>query len=86
MLEEKEFKFKMNVMDIQATKNIKKYLTKKECAIQLVEPNNKHLNAAERAIQTWKDATISALATTDSDFPLQLWDRLSPQVQDCLTS
>ena len=27
---------------------------------------------------------ISALATTDSDFPLQLWDRLTPQVQDCI--
>ena len=84
MLEEKGFKVKMNVMDNQATKNIKKFLTKKECDIQLVEPNNKHLNAAERAIQTWKDAMIGALATTDSDFPLQLWDRLTPKVQDCL--
>ncbi len=74
----------MNVMDNQATKNIKKFLTKKECDIQLVKPNNKRLNAAEQAIQTWKDAMISALATTDSDFPLQLWDRLTPQVQDCV--
>ncbi len=51
-LEKKGFKVKMNVMDNQATKNIKKFLTKKECDIQLVEPNNKRLNAAERAIQT----------------------------------
>ena len=72
MLEEKGFKVKMNVMENQATKNINKFLTKKECDIQLVEPNNKRLNAAERAIQTWKDAMISALATTDSDFPLKL--------------
>jgi len=83
-LKKKGFKVKMNVMDNQATKNIKKFLTKKECDIQLVEPNNKRLNAAERAIQTWKDAMISALATTDSDFPLQLWDKLTPQVQDCV--
>ena len=27
---------------------------------------------------------IGALATTDSDFSLQLWDRLTPQIQDCL--
>ena len=27
---------------------------------------------------------IGALATTDSDFPLQLWDKLTSQVQDCL--
>jgi hypothetical protein len=47
MLKEKGFKVKMNVMDNQATKNIKKFFTKKECDIQLVKPNNKRLNAAE---------------------------------------
>ncbi len=46
----------------------------------LVEPHNHRVNAAERATQTFKDAFISALATTDQDFPLQLWDRLTPQV------
>ena len=39
---------------------------------------------AERAIQTFKDAFIAALATTDSDFPLQLWDKITPQVQNTL--
>jgi hypothetical protein len=42
------------------------------------------VNAAERAIQRFKDAFISALATTDKDFPLQLWDRLTPQVINTL--
>ncbi len=42
------------------------------------------MNAAERAIQTFKDAFIAALATTDNNFPLQLWDKLAPQVQDTL--
>jgi hypothetical protein len=42
------------------------------------------VNEAERAIQTFKDAFIAALATTDSNFPLQLWDRLMLQVQDML--
>jgi hypothetical protein len=37
-----------------------------------------------QAIQTFKDAFIAALATTDRDFPLQLWDKLAPQVQDTL--
>ena len=84
MLEKKGFKVKLNIMDNQATKHIKKFLTEKECKLQRVEPGNKRLNASERAIQTWKDALIAALATTDSEFPLQLWDRLTPQVQDCL--
>jgi hypothetical protein len=42
------------------------------------------VNAVEHAIQTFKDAFIAMLATTDSDFPLQLWDWLTPQVQDML--
>jgi len=84
MLEAKGYKPKVNVMDNQATKYIKKFLTKNGCKLQLVEPHNHRVNAAERAIQTFKDAFIAALATTDRDFPLQLWDKLAPQVQDTL--
>ncbi len=83
-LEVKGYKPKMNVMDNQATKYIKKFLTKKECDLQVVEPHNHRVNAAECAIQTFKDAFIAALATTDCNFPLQLWDCLAPQVQDTL--
>ena len=71
-------------MDNQATKHIKQFLTENECKLQLVEPHNQRVNAAERAIQTFKDAFIAALATTDSNFPLQLWDKITPQVQDTL--
>jgi hypothetical protein len=71
-LEAKGFKPKLNIMDNQATKYVIKFLEENNCKVQLVEPHNKRLNAAERAIQTWKDAMITVLATTDSDFPLQL--------------
>ena len=71
-------------MDNQATKHIKAFLSVQHCDLQLVEPLNHRVNAAERAIQTFKDAFIAALATTDVDFPIQLWDRLTPQVQTCL--
>ncbi len=47
----------------------------------LVKPHNHGVNAAERAIQTFKAHFISTLATTDSEFPLQLWDCLTPQVE-----
>ncbi len=83
-LTEKGFKPKLNVMDNQATKYIRKFLTKEECKLQLVEPHSHRVNAAERAIQTFKDAFIAALATTDCDFPLQLWDKLTLQVITCL--
>jgi hypothetical protein len=52
--------------------------------LQLLEPHNHRVNAAERAIQTFKDAFIAALATTDGEFPIQLWDRCTPQVRDTL--
>jgi hypothetical protein len=84
LLTEKGYSVKLNVMDNQATKYIKKFLTANECRLQLVEPHNHRVNAAERAIQTWKDAFIAALATTDRDFPIQLWDRLTPQVMSTL--
>ena len=83
-VEAKGYKPKINVMDNQATKYIKKFLTNKECSLQLVEPHNYHVNTVERAIQTFKDTFIAALATTDRDFPLQLWDKLAPQAQDIL--
>ncbi len=80
-LTKKGFMPKLNVMDNQGTKYIKQFLDKNKCKLQLVEPHNLCVNAAERAIQTFKDAT---LATTDSNFPIQLWDRLTPQVQNTL--
>ena len=83
-LTKKGFKVKLNVMDNQATKYIKQFLTKNDCQLQLVEPHNHRVNAVERAIQTFKDAFIAALATTDSNFLIQLWDRLTPQVMNTL--
>ena len=71
-------------MDNQATKYIKQFLTRKECNLQLVEPHNYWVNATARAIKTFKDTFIPALATTDSEFPLQLWDKLAHQVQNTL--
>ena len=52
---------KLNVMDNQATKAIKAYLTPQQCELQLVEPNNHRVNAAERAIPTFKNRFIGAL-------------------------
>jgi hypothetical protein len=78
-LEAKGYKPKMNVMDNQATKYIKFFLTTKDCKLQVVEPHNHRVNAAEWAIQMFKDGFSAALAMTDSKFPLQLWDKLTPQ-------
>jgi hypothetical protein len=81
----KGLKPKINIMDNQATKHIKNFLTEQQCKMQLLELHNHQMNAAKHAIQTYKDAFIAALATTDRDFPIQLWEKLAPQVQDTLT-
>jgi hypothetical protein len=83
-LEAKGYKPRMNVMDNQATKFIKQFLTKKDCNLQVVKPYNHRVNAAECAIQTFQDAFIATLAITDWEFPLKLWDKLAPQVQNTL--
>ena len=49
---------KLNIMDNQATKTIKAYLMPQQCKLQLVEPNNHRVNAAEHAIQTFKNHFI----------------------------
>jgi hypothetical protein len=66
LFKSKRYVIKVNLMDNQASKIIKQYLTSKECDLTLVEPHNHHMNAVECAIQTFKNHFISALAATDS--------------------
>jgi hypothetical protein len=73
-LESKGHKIRLNVMDNQCIRQIKKILTKKDCNLMPVEPHNHHVNAAKRAIQTFKE----------SEFPLQLWEKLTSQVKNKL--
>jgi hypothetical protein len=46
----KGFKPQLNIMDNQATKHIKKFLTENECKLQVVEPNNHRVNAPKCTI------------------------------------
>jgi hypothetical protein len=84
----KGYKICLNAIDNQATKVIQKFLDEQQCHLLLVkphiEPHYHHVNAAERAIQTFKAHFVSALATTNSKSPLQLWDQLTPQVNSTL--
>ena len=58
------------------------YLEEEDINIQLVEPHNHRVNAAERAVQTFKNLFISGLATCDENFPTILWSKLIAQCQD----
>ncbi|KAL7465261.1 hypothetical protein ACHAXS_005587, partial [Conticribra weissflogii] len=51
---------------------------------QFVLAKEHRVNAAESAIQTFKNHFISILCATDPNFPMQLWDQLLPQAEDSL--
>jgi hypothetical protein len=46
---------------------------------QLAPPHIHQCNAAERAIQMFKNHFVTYLCTADKHFPMQLWDRLLQQ-------
>ncbi len=72
------------MIDNQATKVIKAYLTPQQVNLQLVKPHNHHVNAGECTIQTIKNWFIGALDTTNTNFSLQMWVKLALQVQDSI--
>ena len=67
------------MIENQATFSLKEYTTKNYCRWQFIEPADNRVNAAERPIQTFKNYFISGLCTTDSEWPVQLWDHLAEQ-------
>ena len=83
-LDDKGYKPNLNVMDNECSKAVEQFIKKKNVDIQLVAPHNHRVNAAERAIRTFKEHFIAALATIDIKCPLQLWDQFLIQVQDTL--
>ena len=84
-LKKRGFKPRFNILDNIASKAIIKYLKEEaEIGVQLVEPHNHRVNAAERAIRTFKSHFIAGLCTCNDDFPLVLWPQLVPHAQDTL--
>ena len=71
----------LNVTDNEASKAVKNYIQSKNVDWQLVEPDNHWVNAAEQAIQTFKNHFLGGLATVDAAFPLQLWCYLLHQAE-----
>jgi hypothetical protein len=62
----------LNVMDNECSKAAKAHIRTNSMDIHLVPPHNHRVHAAELAIATFKEHFISALATVDKDYPLQL--------------
>jgi hypothetical protein len=61
-------------LDNEASTALKEYNKSEQVDYQLVPPQVHRRNAAERAIRTWKNHLILGLCSTDTNFPLHLWD------------
>jgi hypothetical protein len=77
----KGFKPKLQTLDNEASTALKKFFTVNDITYQLVPPRWHRLNAAERAIRTFKEHFVAGLSSVDPAFPLHLWDRLLPQAE-----
>ncbi len=71
-------------MDNECSKAVKKHICSNKMEIQLVPPHNQCVNAAGRAISTFKEHFVAALATVNMLCLLQLWDEFLPQVKRTL--
>jgi hypothetical protein len=71
----------LHILDNECSDDLKKAFKKYDVNFQRVPPHSHRRNAAERAIQTWKNHFCSGLATCDPKFPLTEWDLLVPQAE-----
>ncbi len=71
----------IHIMDNEASTAFQHAIAKNGCKLQLVPPHVHRLNAAERAIRTFKDHFLAILAGTAPTFPADRWDLLLPQAE-----
>jgi hypothetical protein len=75
----KGFKPKLQTLDNEASTALKNFFTINGISRKLVSPHSHRRNAAERAIQTFKEHFVAGLYSFDPEFPLHLWDILLQQ-------
>jgi len=69
----------LHILDNECSQDLKDAFFRHQIRFQRVPPDEHRVNAAERAIRTFKNHFVSILCTVDSKFPLAEWDRLLPQ-------
>jgi hypothetical protein len=80
-LTSKGFKPKLQTLDKEASTALKNFFTTNDVEYQLFPPHCHRHNAAERAIQTFKEHFMALLSSVDPNFPLHVWDRILPQAE-----
>ena len=72
---------KLHVLDNECSKAVKHYIISEQTNIQLVEPHNHCVNAAEPAVKSLKYHDLAVFDTLVPNFPIQLWDRFTEQIE-----
>jgi hypothetical protein len=73
------FKPRLQRLDNECSNALRSLLNQHYIQFQLSYRHMHRRNAAERAIQTFKNNFIAGLCSVDPNFPLRLWDRLLSQ-------
>jgi hypothetical protein len=73
------FKPRLQRLDNECSSALRSLLNQHDIQFQLAPPPMHRRNAAERAIETFKNKFIGGLCSVDPTFPLRLWYRLLPQ-------
>ena len=79
MLTSRGLKPKLHMLDNEFSQNIIDFMICVDEKYQFVPPHINSRNAAERAIQTFKNRFIPGLSSVHKLFPMHLWWRLIPQ-------
>jgi hypothetical protein len=69
---------RFHILDNECSSSLRTYLTNNNITYQLVPPYYHRQNPVERAIQIFKDHLVAGIASTNPQFPLDLWDKLLP--------
>ena len=75
-LVDRGLKPKMHILDNECASSFKEFMKSMDESFQLVPPHIHRRNAAERAIQTFKNHLIAGLTSVHPDFPMHLWCRM----------
>jgi hypothetical protein len=71
----------LHVLDKKCPDMVKQFITSQHSKYQLVPPHDHCCNAAERAIQMFKNHFIAILCEVDPEVPMHQWDKLLPQAE-----
>ena len=66
----------LHILDNECSQEFKDVITLNKMKFQLVPPHDHRRNAAEKAVQIFKDHFVAVLCGTDDTFPMKLWCQL----------